>query len=128
MRGMRCGIGDEKLQKREQGLPEERPVVVEPRASGDKVREKLVYEGDTGDVERKIKAAAKVVIYGINHNIENRGSWWARGRVGRKQRLTLAAEADCKSCSRLADNLAQSRIFDHQTQNGQVKKPVESRP
>lgn len=66
-------------------------MIVEARTSGDKVREKLVNERDTGDVERDIKAAAKVVVDGINDNIENGCRWWTRRRVGREKRLALAA-------------------------------------
>lgn len=103
-------------------------MVVEARSCGDKVREKLVNEGDTGDVEREVKATAKIVVYGINYNIKNRGSWWTRGRVGREKRLALATEADGKKRRRLADILAQCRIFDYKTENGEVEKSVESRP
>ena len=61
-----CGVSDEESQEREKGLPQERPMVVEARAGGDKVGEKLMNEGDAGYVQRDIEAAAEVVVQGVD--------------------------------------------------------------
>lgn len=53
-------------------------MVVEAGSRGDKVREKLVNEGNTGDVKRHVEAAAKVMVYGVDYNVENRSSRWTR--------------------------------------------------